>query len=78
MNRTFSRAGIFAALAAVACLARVSAQDLPARRPIELGPAVGSRVPDFSAPDQDGRTRTLQSLRGPKGTLLLFFRSADW
>jgi hypothetical protein len=28
--------------------------------------------------DQDGRLRTFESLRGPKGLILLFFRSADW
>jgi peroxiredoxin len=43
-----------------------------------LGPQVGSRVPDFSLPDQNGRTRTIASLTGPKGLLLLFYRSADW
>jgi hypothetical protein len=47
----------------------------PARDP---GPAVGSRVPDFTAVDQDGRSRSLHSLMGPKGLMLVFFRSADW
>ena len=44
----------------------------------KLGPQVGERVPDFSLPDQSGRTRTLQSIMGPKGALLVFIRSADW
>jgi peroxiredoxin len=44
----------------------------------KLGPQVGTRVPDFSLPDQHGQTRTLQSLMGPKGLMLVFFRSADW
>jgi len=35
-------------------------------------------VPDFSLPDQHGVTRTLQSTFGPKGAVLVFFRSADW
>ena len=43
-----------------------------------LGPQVGERVPDFSLPDQTGRTRTLQSIMGPKGAMLVFIRSADW
>jgi peroxiredoxin len=42
------------------------------------GPAVGQRVPDFSLQDQKGRTQTLKSVSGPKGTMLVFFRSADW
>jgi hypothetical protein len=43
-----------------------------------LGPQVGARVPEFSLPDQHGEVRTLSSLMGPKGAILVFFRSADW
>jgi hypothetical protein len=43
-----------------------------------IGPQVGSRVPEFSAPDQFGRTQTLASIMGPKGAMLVFSRSADW
>ena len=43
-----------------------------------LGPQVGGSVPDFSLPDQTGSTRTLQSIMGPKGAMLVFIRSADW
>jgi cytochrome oxidase Cu insertion factor (SCO1/SenC/PrrC family) len=43
-----------------------------------LGPQVGSTVPNFSLSDQNGRTRTLRSLMGPKGLMLVFSRSADW
>lgn len=45
---------------------------------IRTGPAVGQPVPDFSLQDQSGRTQTLKSVSGPKGTMLVFFRSADW
>ena len=51
------------------------------RTPIDvaaLGPQVGERVPDFSLPDQNGQIQTLDSIRGPNGTMLLFHRSADW
>ena len=44
----------------------------------KLGPQVGSSVPDFTLLDQNGRTHTLASLTGPKGLMLVFFRSADW
>ena len=44
----------------------------------KLGPQVGDRVPDFSLNDQNGKTWTLQSIMGPKGAMLVFFRSADW
>ena len=42
------------------------------------GVAVGGRAPDFTAPDQAGRTQTLKSIMGPKGAMLVFYRSADW
>ena len=51
------------------------------RIPIEvasLGPQVGEQVPVFSLPDQNGQVRTLESILGPNGALLLFHRSADW
>ena len=44
----------------------------------KLGPQVGSRVPDFTLLDQQGQSRTLASLSGPKGLMLVFYRSADW
>jgi hypothetical protein len=43
-----------------------------------LGPQVGSRVPDFKLPDQNGAVRTLQSVMGRRGAMLVFIRSADW
>ncbi len=53
----------------------------PSRTPIDvasLGPQVGERVPGFSLPDQSGRVQTLDSILGPNGAILLFYRSADW
>ena len=44
----------------------------------KLGPQIGTRVPDFTLLDQKGQSRTLASLTGPKGLMLVFFRSADW
>jgi hypothetical protein len=44
----------------------------------KLGPQVGQRVPDFSLTDQSGKTWTLQSIMGPRGAMLVFYRSADW
>jgi hypothetical protein len=45
---------------------------------VKTGPALGSKVPPFEAIDQNGKRRTFESLRGPKGLALLFVRSADW
>jgi len=43
-----------------------------------VGLRTGDPAPDFSASDQFGKTQSLQSLRGRNGTILLFYRSADW
>jgi hypothetical protein len=43
-----------------------------------LGPQVGARIPEFTLVDQTGVRRTLRSLMGPKGLMLVLFRSADW
>ena len=43
-----------------------------------LGPQVGELVPDFDLPDQNGLRHTLETVRGPNGSLILFHRSADW
>src|ERR1700687_6094720 len=43
-----------------------------------IGLNVGQKAPAFTARDQFGKEQTLATLRGPKGTVILFFRSADW
>ena len=45
---------------------------------LSIGLATGQKAPAFSARDQLGREETLDTLKGPNGTVLLFFRSADW
>ena len=57
------------------------AAQTPPPQPVDverLGPQVGEVVPDFSAPDQFGRTQTFKSIMGPNGAMLVFNRSADW
>ena len=46
--------------------------------PLAIGLAVGQKAPAISALDQFGHEQTLDTLKGKKGTVLLFFRSADW
>jgi len=51
------------------------------RTPIDvsrLGPQVGEPVPEFALRDQRGVTRSLQSILGERGAMLVFIRSADW
>jgi hypothetical protein len=45
---------------------------------MSIGLAVGEKAPGFSVRDQFGRVQTLDSLKGTNGTVLIFFRSADW
>jgi hypothetical protein len=45
---------------------------------MSIGLAVGQKAPAFSVRDQFGRIQTLETLKGTDGTVLLFFRSADW
>ncbi|MBZ5697419.1 MAG: hypothetical protein LAN18_02590 [Acidobacteriia bacterium] len=45
---------------------------------MSVGLAVGQKPPVFSIRDQFGRVQTLDTLKGTNGTVLLFFRSADW
>jgi hypothetical protein len=45
---------------------------------MSIGLSVGQKVPAFSLRDQFGHQQTLKSLKGANGTVLLFFRSADW
>ena len=68
------RAPLFASV----LLAGLLAQSPASIDVSKLGPQVGERVPDFSLKDQNGKTWTLQSIMGPKGAMLVFYRSADW
>ena len=55
-----------------------AAQTREAVEVASLGPQVGERVPDFSLPDQSGKVHSLDSIMGPNGVMLVFYRSADW
>ena len=45
---------------------------------IDVGIKIGERIPSFRLSDQNGSARDFSSVKGPKGAVLLFFRSADW
>ena len=80
-SRPISLASMVAALALSVVAGAMSSQTSPSPALPDvqkLGPQVGSRVPDFTLLDQQGQSRTLASLSGPKGLMLVFYRSADW
>ena len=72
-NRLF---GLLALLAAA--VSGLSSQVPTATDTSKLGPQVGAVVPAFTGVDQFGKTHTLASTYGPKGAMIVFFRSADW
>jgi hypothetical protein len=43
-----------------------------------IGLPVGSTAPSFSFLDQFDHPQSNETLKGSNGTVLLFFRSADW
>jgi len=43
-----------------------------------VGPPLGATIPDFSGSDQDGIQQNFATIRGPKGAVIYFHRSADW
>jgi hypothetical protein len=56
----------------------IAAQPRTAIDVSRLGPQVGEQVPDFTLRDQRGASRSLQSVMGERGAMLVFIRSADW
>jgi len=55
--------------------ARPAWMDAP---PTSTGLAVGKKIPVFRATDQSGKIQDFNSIRGPKGAVIMFSRSADW
>jgi hypothetical protein len=60
--------------------ALLGGQENPPARPVSpsVGLEVGQQAPAFALPDQFGHQQSNETLKGSKGTVLLFFRSADW
>jgi cytochrome oxidase Cu insertion factor (SCO1/SenC/PrrC family) len=62
-------------------LALPSGQEKPSANravPPSVGLEIGQQAPAFTLPDQFGHEQSNETLKGSKGTVLLFFRSADW
>jgi peroxiredoxin len=49
-----------------------------AASPVLAFPAVGEKAPAVAGTDISGKARTLKSVAGKRGTVLMFFRSAEW
>lgn len=73
MTHHLSRRGLVGSAAAIALLPAAALADA------SFGPKVGTRAPEVgSLPDQNGDKHTLDDLAGPKGVVLMFYRSAKW
>ena len=70
-----------AVLFSIGVLALASGQEnCPASDDIapSIGLEIGQRAPAFALVDQFGHEQSNETVRASKGTVLLFFRSADW
>ena len=70
-----------AALFLAGLYAPASAQEnVPTNQALapSVGLEIGQQAPTFALPDQFGHEHTNDTPKGPKGTVILFFRSADW
>ena len=79
MGRSLPAACLAAVLVITLGASPSSSQGAPAPVPIEQrGPPLGSVAPPIRLRDQRDRERTLETLVGKDGLVLLFVRSADW
>src|SRR5436190_7035792 len=72
-----SRTALLCSIVALASMTAL-AQDVRRVDVSKLGPQVGATVPDFNLVDQNGSKRTLPSVMGARGAMIVFYRSADW
>ena len=68
-----------AVLLFISFLPSLNAQEESSPKSVSaVGLPVGEKAPAFSIRDQFGHDQSNETLKGPNGTVLLFFRSADW
>jgi cytochrome oxidase Cu insertion factor (SCO1/SenC/PrrC family) len=68
-------------LFSIAVLALSSGQEKPASDDSvtpAIGLNIGQQAPAFALTEQFGHEQSNQTLKGLKGTVIVFFRSADW
>jgi hypothetical protein len=75
---TMTRHSLGVVATMVLSIAALAGQAPPAVDTSKLGPQVGATVPSFTGVDQFDKPHSLASIYGPKGAMLVFFRSADW
>jgi hypothetical protein len=78
ISPTMARHSLGVMATMVLLIAGLAGQAPPPVNTARLGPQVGATVPSFTGVDQFGKPHSLASIYGPKGAMLVFFRSADW
>jgi peroxiredoxin len=62
----------------VLILAAFSLKLLAVQPSIDVGPTIGSQMPELVALDKSGKQQVLSDVMGEKGAVIVLFRSADW
>jgi hypothetical protein len=76
MNKTHRAVLLVCAMLAASMSGHAQSSKLT-KGPV-IGMETGEKAPGFRLKDQFGREQSNDTLRGTNGTVLLFFRSADW
>ena len=76
MNKTHGAVLLFCAMIVASVSGYAQSPKLTEAPAIGLG--TGEKAPSFRLKDQFGHEQSSDTLRGTNGTVLLFFRSADW
>ena len=76
MNNTHRAVLLVCAMIAAAMSGYAQSPKLTEAPAIGIG--TGEKAPSFRLKDQFGHEQSNDTLRGTNGTVLLFFRSADW
>ena len=65
-------------LSSLALAQEVFDREDPYDENFKTGTLIGEKIPPFSGFGQNGKKWDFDSIKGPKGALILFYRSADW
>jgi len=55
----------------------LSTSAISQQKSIEVGPSIGEKSPRLVATNHNSQYQSISQLSGAKGTIILFFRSAD-
>ena len=59
-------------------IVKVLQAEFDSNKDAKTGIEVGQSIPPFKLTDQFGKQQDFNTIKGPRGAVLIFFRSADW